>query len=94
MGGHPTREARLLLPDHSVRLPDSWWWVELATHGASTWDYLLTAAQGTRYGYGDEVAAIAKEHGVGEAITSWRELDRLAYVAGGVVKSSTFRDLP
>lgn len=42
-GGHPTPEARFLLPGHSVRLPAEAVWVELAQHGMSCWDHLVTA---------------------------------------------------
>ena len=85
IGGHPTPSARELLPGHSGRAPAAWWWLELAMHGVSTWDYFLAAAEGTRYGYGEEVQAVRDEHGLGAAIASWREEDRLAYIARGAI---------
>jgi hypothetical protein len=42
-GGHPTPEARYLLPGHSVRLSQDAVWVELAQHGVGCWDHLVTA---------------------------------------------------
>lgn len=92
IGGHPTPAARVLLPDHSDRIPASWWWLELATHGVSCWDHLLAAAGNTRYGYGEQVRAISDDHGLDSAVEAWRERDRLAYIARGAISASRAHD--
>ncbi len=51
VGGHPTPDAVQVLPEHSARSSASWWWLELAIHGVSVWDYM--AAAGAVLGHGD-----------------------------------------
>jgi len=78
LGGHPSPDARVLLPCHSVRLPMSWWWLELAIHGVSTWDYLVAAADRTWYAPADQIRAIAEAQDLAASRTSWQESDALA----------------
>ena len=79
IGGHPSPEARVLLPDHNEQLPTAWWWLELATHALSTWEYVLEGA--VRTGYSEPVRSVASRHDIGKMADSWRELDRLAFIA-------------
>lgn len=46
IGGHPTPSARLMLRGHSVRRDAAFCWLELAIHGRSSWDYLVSAIGG------------------------------------------------
>lgn len=73
IGGHPTREGARLLPGHS-RWPDFLGWLELAIHGASTWDYLQSAVKG--FGYG-EVTKLEGTTILASALVAWRSSDRL-----------------
>ena len=79
VGGHPTPEARVLLPDRSDQVPTAFWWIELATHGLSAWEYLLVGAENA--GYGAELTAVAERQHLPEAAASWRESDRMAVIA-------------
>jgi hypothetical protein len=78
MGGHPSPSAMYLLPEHSVRAPSWLWWLDLATHAASTWDYL--AAGAARVGYAEVVGSVAADEHVAESLGRWREGDRLRTV--------------
>ena len=79
VGGHPTPEARVLLPDRGDQVPTAFWWIELATHGLSAWEYLLVGAENA--GYGAELTAVAERQHLPEAAASWRESDRMAMIA-------------
>ena len=79
VGGHPTPEAGVLLPDHGDQVPSALWWIELATHGLSAWEYLLVGAE--HAGYGAELTGVAERHHLPEAAASWRESDRMAMIA-------------
>jgi len=74
-GGHPTPEAMALLPDHSRRDLAILWWFDLATHGASTWDYLNTAA--AEFGRSHEVDPMASRHDLARSIKEWRQSEPL-----------------
>lgn len=45
LGGHPTPEAMLLLPDHQRRVESAFLWVELASHLHHVWDGVTRAAE-------------------------------------------------
>ena len=79
-GGHPTPDARSLLPDHK-QAPSSLHWLELAIHGVSTWEYVEAGIVRLEYGevfHGNvpEVPALRSE------INAWKTTDKLrAFVA-------------
>lgn len=91
IGGHPTPEARLLLPDHGDRLPSTWWWLELAINGLSTWKYVVEGAG--RAGYLDQAKAIGDRHRVSELADAWRNLDGFAALASRLVSEDSAADL-
>ncbi len=73
-GGHPTPDARRLLPDHHD-LPIVLLWLELAYHGVSTWQYFEKAAND--FGYGDQLATASKIRDLRTTINEWQQKDRL-----------------
>jgi hypothetical protein len=77
MGGHLSPEGRRLLPDRKTApaLPPALWWIELATHCSSTWEYMEVAAG--HLGYLDQLQAAGAAEGVPEATVKWRAEDRL-----------------
>ncbi len=83
-GGHPTPDATMLLPGHSRKVPTGLWWLDLAEHGVSVWNYVDDAADGL--GYSKEVRTAADEHGLPEAITRWLSDDRLRPIAVDAVR--------
>jgi hypothetical protein len=86
LGGHPTPEARVLLPGRDDEVPSAFWWVELATHGLSAWEYLLVGAE--HAGYGAELRGVAKRNHLPEAAASWRETDRVAMTTMRAIRPS------
>lgn len=74
-GGHPTPEATRLLPDHSQRDSVIWWWLDLALHGVSTWEYGTVAAR--EFGWSEHVVPVADRHGLTGAIEEWRRSEPL-----------------
>lgn len=82
-GGHPTPDAMALLPDHTRRDSAVWWWLDLAVHGVSTWDYVEAAARD--FGWADHVRAAATGRALPETIERWRRSDPLADIAKTLV---------
>jgi hypothetical protein len=80
-GSHPTREATMLLKEHSRRVPSELWWLDLAQHGVSAWNYVEDATHAL--GYKDEVAKLAAAHELPNAIAVWNRDDPLRETAGG-----------
>jgi hypothetical protein len=74
-GGHPTPEATTLLPDHSNRGPSVLYWIDLAGHATSAWDYAQSASG--KLGYGDALDELAADRGLPDAMSRWRETDSL-----------------
>lgn len=74
-GGHPTPEAMALLPDHSRRDSVTWWWLDLALHGVSTWDYVSAAAG--EFGWTEQVDAVAGRHDLSKMVEDWRRNEPL-----------------
>jgi len=81
-GGHPPPHARKLLPGHTARVPEQWWWYELAAHGRSTWTYLSSAAD--RLGLDPCVDDIAANTGFANASDRWYATDRLRPLAANL----------
>lgn len=73
MGGHPTREGGRLLPGHQA-WPEFFAWLELAVHGASTWDYVRAGVR--RAGYDDTTTSTSTSL-LDSAVNAWRSDDRL-----------------
>jgi hypothetical protein len=76
-GGHPTREALTLLPDHD-RLPAAFLWADLAGHLAGIWSNVVRAIEIREDEIADEVRAGFPE--VAEATTTWLDADKLTLV--------------
>jgi hypothetical protein len=74
-GGHPTPEASLLLPNHSAPHHPGFAWIDLATHGTSTWDYALAAADKLKDS--NMLRSTSQAHALAAAILRWHEADRL-----------------
>lgn len=74
-GGHPTPEAMRLLPDHRRRDSVVWWWLDLALHGVSTWEYITVAAR--EFGWSEQVVPVADRNGLTGAIEEWRRSEPL-----------------
>lgn len=73
LGGHPTPDGMMLLPDHSHALP-AWALVfDCARHGSSAWQSLVRVLE--RLGYGTVVAEDIST--VSGAIQSWMKEDPL-----------------
>jgi hypothetical protein len=73
-GGHPTPEAKRLLPDHEHPVPLTWWWYDLAVHAISAWNY-IDAALGD-FGW-EQVRDQPNVRRVGKLIDGWHEGDPL-----------------
>lgn len=76
LGGHPTRDGLPLLPAHGRRLPNAYWWADLAGHLVSIWRAVADAAerhvgQGTDWIDADGIV-------VDEAIDQWHRTDRFS----------------
>jgi len=82
-GGHPTPDARFLLPDHSVRLSSSAVLVEIAVHGVSCWDYFVEAIVELDHAewYAENVPKRRSVSEFHEARAQWVELDRFPELA-------------
>lgn len=74
-GGHPTPEAMALLPDHGRHESVTWWWLDLALHGVSTWDYVNVGA--CEFGWTQQVDAVAGRHGLSKTVEDWRRNEPL-----------------
>jgi hypothetical protein len=77
-GGHPTPDARFLLPDHSVRLAGNAIWVEIAVHGISCWDYFVEAIVELDHAewYAENVPKRKSVRDFHEARAKWMDVDR------------------
>lgn len=82
-GGHPTPEARFLLPDHSVRLPGDAVLVEIVVHGVSCWDYFVAAIVELDHAewYAKEVPQRSRVREFHEARSGWAEVERFPELA-------------
>jgi hypothetical protein len=74
-GGHPTPQAMALLPDHSGRDLPMLWWLDLAIHAASTWDYLTDAAP--ELGRSEQFDPTSDRHSLAQTIQDWRDAEPL-----------------
>jgi len=71
-------DAVQVLPEHSARSSASWWWLELAVHGVSVWDYVAAAV--AVLGYGDwyeEGSKSPARAGLTVVVDRWRASDRM-----------------
>jgi hypothetical protein len=85
-GGHPTRDGRMLLPDHEPSINAPLLWVELATHLSNVWTSVTAALAASA-----EVAAgVQVGEEVGKAIAGWRSSDEL--IAAVYAISDAIRD--
>lgn len=82
-GGHPTPNSTALLSGHSNESL-AMWWVDLAHHALSTWEYGIVAAPKLEVDYTDQLTDIAKRNDLQAAITAWRERDKLVALAQSV----------
>jgi len=76
-GGHPTPRSKALLPGHSQSEPLAMWWLDLAQHALSAWDYGLAASPKLDLDYSDELAEVAARNDLPAVIAAWRERDPL-----------------
>jgi hypothetical protein len=76
-GGHPTPSATALLPGHSSGISPGLWWVDLAQHASSTWEYAIAAASTLEVDYSEQLTEIARRHRLAAAVAAWRRMDRL-----------------
>jgi hypothetical protein len=82
LGGHPTRRALSLLPNHRT-VKAGYLWVDLAGHLTSIWTSVIQAAEAMR---GGPVPAELDLPDVAAATRDWRESDGL-YAALGDLDS-------
>jgi hypothetical protein len=82
-GGHPTPDARYLLPDHSIRLSANAILVEIAMHGVSCWDYFAGAIVELDHAewYADNVSKREPVQKFHEARSKWTEVERFPELA-------------
>jgi hypothetical protein len=73
-GGHPSPNGMELLPAHK-QLPISFWWLDLANHCSSVWQYLLVALE--RAANADYIRRLGVLGDVDEALTKWASVDKL-----------------
>lgn len=73
-GGHPTREGRMLLPDHEPSMDAPMLWVELANHLAHVWTDVTRATRQHAHYVDDTWINVS----VDEAIAQWTATDTLA----------------
>ena len=73
-GGHPTRDALLLLPDHEQPHP-AFFWADLAGHLYSIWSNVVRAVEVRGDELPAEVGAVFPS--LAEATASWLENDKL-----------------
>ena len=74
-GGHPTPAGIHLLPTHHGSRPDFFTWNDLATHGLSAWDYMLSAVD--RKGYSTPLRALPEAEALTAARQGWEKDDPL-----------------
>jgi hypothetical protein len=82
-GGHPTPDAMALLPDHSRRDSVTYWWLDLAAHSVSAWEYISAAADD--FGWGAQVREVAGGNALPETIERWWRDDSLAEASRALV---------
>lgn len=82
-GGHPTPDARFLLPDHSVRLSANAILVEIAVHGVSCWDYFAKAVIELDHAkwYANKVPQRESIKQFHDARARWAEVERFPELA-------------
>lgn len=88
LGGHPTTEARRLLPDHSGGISTPLLWVDLAGHLARIWRHLVAAAEQV---VGGPIPRTWTLPDVDTAIEAWHSADRLFAALQGL-GSSLYED--
>jgi hypothetical protein len=79
-GGHPTPVAAHLLPNHN-RDHASIWWLELAAHGSSSWNYMTEAGVSCKAAFG----VVRDGLSLDQLHDAWHKSDRL-YAAFGDVR--------
>ena len=90
-GGHPTPNARSLLPGHESGDAAGRWWFDLASHGVSTWDYALAATRDSKLDLSEQLDEVAARHGLLEAVDQWRESDPLGALVGELASATDRR---
>lgn len=74
-GGHPTPQASLLLPNHSVPHHPGFAWLDLAAHGTSAWRYAVDAAD--KQNDNGVLRLTPEAKALEAAIAGWHQADRL-----------------